>query len=584
MAHLEALVAARLAPAYAVVAGRAVDPAVRRSARADFQSDAALGLAKELGMPPFQIATQVVAASDFDGLAADVEVSGPGFINITLDTGVLGRLLDSVAASERLSIPRATTPQTVLVDYSAPNVAKEMHVGHLRSTIIGDAAVRLFEWLGHDVIRQNHIGDWGTPFGMLIEHMLDLGEAEAVAELSIGDLNSFYKAARVSFDASEEFQQRARARVVALQSGDEATLRLWRILVEQYEKYFMSVYDALGVRLEPGDFAGESSYNDQLADVLAELTSLGLIQKSEGADCLFPPGFTGRDGTPLPLIVRKSDGGYGYASTDLATIRHRTRDLAAQRILYVVGAPQHQHFAMIFAAAREAKWLTDPVSAEHIGFGSVLGRDGKMLSSRAGTSVKLSDLLTEAVARAEATIAEKNPSLSPTERTEVARAVGIGAVKYADLSTDRVKDYTFDYDRMLAFDGDTAPYLQYARTRALSVLRKAAGEGAESPDELATVLSLPAPMLLVEEAERELALTLLAFEPTLQQVSATLEFHRLTGYLYAVATAFTAFYERCPILRSEGQLLASRLTLTLTTARTLATGLSLLGIEAPARM
>ncbi|MGH3716268.1 MAG: arginine--tRNA ligase [Micromonosporaceae bacterium] len=571
---LEEQLRERLAVAFGAVAGTTVDPVLRRSQRADFQADAAMGLARQLGRAPRDVATEVVERVELDDLCPHVEVAGPGFINLTVADEALCRLLASMAASDRLGVEEAGQRQSVIVDYSAPNVAKEMHVGHLRSTFIGDAAVRLLEWLGHDVVRENHIGDWGTPFGMLIEHLLDVGESEAAHELSVGDLDGFYKAARVKFEADDTFADRARRRVVLLQSGDETTLRLWHLLIAESEKYFMAVYERLGVRLTEDDFVGESFYNDQLASVVEELDKLGLLRESDGAKCVFPEGFTNREGEPLPLIVRKRDGGYGYASTDLATIRHRIRDLHANRILYVVGMPQRQHFDMIFQAAREAGWLSEPTSAEHVGFGSILGSDGKLLRSRAGVSVKLVDLIDEAIRRAEAAVAEKNPSLDAATRAEVARMVGIGAIKYADLSTERTKDYVFDYDRMLAFDGNTAPYLQYAHARIQSIFRR--GEVA-APRDL-DVVSLEDP------AERALALELLAFGTLVTEVGQSLDFHRLAHYLFGLAAAFTSFYERCPVLRAEGGTRDSRLVLCDLTARTLARGLSVLGIAAPDRM
>ncbi|WP_119728782.1 arginine--tRNA ligase [Thermomonospora amylolytica] len=574
MADVEELLRRRLAPAFEAVAGQPVDPAIRRSQHADFQSDAALALVRRLGGNPRDIAARVVERAELGDLCSTVEISGPGFINLTLSDEALGRLLAETTADERLGVPRAERPQTVTVDYSAPNAAKEMHVGHLRSTIIGDAAVRLLEFCGHTVIRQNHLGDWGTPFGMLVEHLLDIGEAEAAHELSVGDLNGFYQAARRKFDADETFQERSRRRVVLLQSGDEATLRLWRMLITESQKYFLAVYELLGARLDENDFYGESYYNDQLESVVDELAELGLLRDSEGAKCVFPEGFTGRDGDPLPLIVRKSDGGFGYPATDLATIRHRLRKLHATRLLYVVGLPQRMHLSMIFKTAEEAGWLTPPARAEHIGFGSVLGGDGKILRTRAGASVKLVDLLEEAVTRASAIVADKNPDLDPETRAAVARAVGIGAVKYADLSTDRVKDYVFDYDRMLSFDGNTAPYLQYARARICSIFRRG---GVEPPRDVA-------PLTLTEPTERALALQLLGFEGLVAQVAENLEFHRLAQYLYSVASAFTSFYENCPVLNAEGDVRTARLVLCDLTARTLKLGLDLLGIESPDQM
>ena len=478
MANLEELLHQRLAPAFETVAGAPVDPVIRRSQRAHFQSDAALALVRKIGGNPRDIASRVVEAAQLDDLCSSVEISGPGFINLTFSDEVLARLLADTIGDERLGVPQAKAPETIAIDYSAPNAAKEMHVGHLRSTIIGDAAVRLLEWQGHTIIRQNHIGEWGTPFGMLVEHLLDIGESEAAHELSVGDLNGFYRAARVKFDADETFKDRARKRVVLLQSGDETTLRLWKTLVDESKKYFMTVYGMLGVRLTEDDFFGESYYNDQLQSVVDELDELGLLRESDGAQCVFPDGYKNRSGDPLPIIVKKGDGGFGYGATDLATIRHRLRNLHATRLLYVVGLPQHQHLAMIYDVARDARWLVPPARAEHVGHGSILGDDGKMLRTRAGKSVKLVDLLEEAVVRASAVVAEKNPELDEEARAAVAQAVGIGAVKYADLSTDRTRDYVFDVDRMVSFEGNTAPYLQYARARICSIFRRA---GVETP-------------------------------------------------------------------------------------------------------
>ncbi|MGH3916741.1 MAG: arginine--tRNA ligase [Pseudonocardiaceae bacterium] len=575
MANLEELLTQRLAPAFEAVAGRPVDPVIRRSQHADFQADGALALARSLSTSPRDIAVQVLQQAELEDLCPAVEISGPGFINLTLANEVLARLLAGINRDERLGVPLAEHRETITVDYSAPNAAKEMHVGHLRSTIIGDAAVRLLEWVGHRVIRQNHIGEWGTPFGMLIEHLLDIGEVEAANELSVGDLNGFYQSARRKFDADEVFKDRARRRVVLLQGGDETTLRLWRTLVEESKKYFLAVYARLDVRLTGDDFFGESCYNDQLQSVVDELDKLELLQLSEGAKCVFPAGYRNRHGDPLPLIVQKSDGGFGYAATDLATIRRRIRDLHASRLLYVVGLPQRQHFEMVYQVARDAGWLVPPVRAEHVGHGSILGADGKILRTRAGVSVKLVDLLDEAVARATAVIAEKNPDLDEQTRAAVAKAVGIGAVKYADLSTDRTKDYVFDYDRMLAFEGNTAPYLQYAHARIRSIFRRAGIEPPRDVDEVT----------VTEPAEHALAIELLAFGKVVDEVVASLEFHRLATYLYGLASAFTGFYERCPVLKADSEVLrTNRLVLCELTAQTLALGLDLLGITAPDRM
>ncbi|WP_437853716.1 arginine--tRNA ligase [Sorangium sp. So ce363] len=552
----------------------AVDPSLRRSTHADYQANAAMALGKRLGRPPREVAAAIVAALELDGICRKVEIAGPGFVNLTLEDAYLTRELAETAGGGRLGIAPAAEPETVIVDYSGPNAAKEMHVGHLRSTIIGDALARVLEALGHRVIRQNHLGDWGTPFGMLIEHMLDLGEAAASQELSVGDLNEFYRQARAKFDGDAAFAERSRRRVVRLQGGDEQTLALWRQLVRESTRYFDSVYRRLGVTLTDADFAGESFYNPMLPDVVEELGRKGLARESEGALCVFPAGFTGKGGEPLPLIVRKQDGGYGYATTDLAAIRHRLTTVGARRIVYVVGAPQSQHFAMVFATAREAGWLTPPARAEHVAFGSVLGADKKMFKTRRSETVKLSDLLDEALERAAKVVREKNPELDAEAGGAVARAVGVGAVKYADLSSDRIKDYVFDWDRMLAFEGNTAPYLMYAHARVRSIFRKA---GVESPREAGIVLSEP--------AERALVLELLRFGAVLEDVAATLEPHRLCGYLFELAGSFTSFYERCPVLRAESDdVRRSRLALCDLTAEVLAKGLGLLGIEAPERM
>jgi arginyl-tRNA synthetase len=570
---VERLLSQRLAAAFAAVAGRHVDPAVRRSQHADYQSDAALALARRPGLPPREVASRVLEHADLDGVCRRAEVSGPGFINLTLADEALATMLAAMVDERMLGVAKPEKPETVVVDYSGPNVAKEMHVGHLRSTVIGDATVRLLEWLGHRVVKANHLGDWGTPFGMLIEHLLDVGESETAHELSIGDLNDFYRAARVKFDTDDEFAKRARLRVVALQSGDPQTLRLWRLLVTESQSYFLAVYSRLDIRLSAPDFVGEGFYNPMLSTVVDELGAKGLLRTSAGATCTFPHGFTGRDSLSLPLIVRKSDGGYGYAATDLAAIRHRATELDATRLVYVVGSPQHQHLAMVFQTAREAGWLREPARAEHVGFGSVLGTDGRMLRSRAGASVKLIGLLDEAITRAAALARTKNPTMDEATLTHVAQAVGIGAVKYADLSTDRVKDYVFDWDRMLSLEGNTAPYLQYAHARICSIFHRAGSDSVRAGS-----------IVLAEPAEHALALELLGLADVVVTVAQTLEFHRLAGYLYSLATTFSGFYENCPVLKADAQTRASRLALCDLTARVLRQGLHLLGIATPDRM
>jgi arginyl-tRNA synthetase len=572
--NLENLLVDRFAVAFGAVAGERVDPVVRRSQHADFQADGALPLARKLGRAPREIATDVLARVDLSGLVESATISGPGFINVTIEAAALAGLLTEMQADDRLGVPVAASPETVVVDYSAPNVAKEMHVGHLRSTVIGDAVARLLTWLGHDVQRANHVGDWGTPFGMLIEHLLDLGETEAAHELSVGDLNAFYRAARVKFDSDPGFADRSRGRVVALQSGDQTTLRLWKLLVAESERYFLAVYDTLDVMLTSDDFFGESFYNPMLAPVVDELDRLGLLHESDGAKVVFPAGFTGRDGEPMPLIVRKRDGGYGYGATDLATIRYRTQDLKATRLLYAVGSPQHQHLEMVYQTAREAGWLAPPARATHIGFGQVLGADGKKFASRAGDTVKLADLLDEAISRASAIITEKNPDLDEATRAAVAHAVGIGAIKYADLSSDWIKDYVFAWDRMLATTGDTAAYLQYTYARIQSIFRKGGVTSERSG----------AAIRVVESAEHALALELLGFPAIIDEVAETLQFHKLTGYLQGLAGAYTTFYDQCPVLKADDETRASRLVLCALTGRVITQGLALLGITTPDRM
>ena len=561
------------------------DPVLRRSAQpkfGDYQANGAMALGKALGRNPRDVASAIVEHLDLTGIAEPPEVAGPGFVNVRLLPGYLSGKATELAGDERLGVRPAPVSETVIVDYSQPNVAKEMHVGHLRSTIIGDAIVRVLEFLGHRVIRQNHLGDWGTNFGMLIEHVGDLGEDEAASTLSLGDLEAFYQQAKAKFDADPEFAERSRRRVVALQGGDPATLAHWQLLIDLSTRYFSTVYDLLGVRLTEDDIAGESCYNPMLSDVAADLEAKGLAVVDDGALCVFPPGFAGRDGKPFPLMVRKSDGGFGYDATDLAALRYRVCELGAQRIIYVVDARQSQHFALLFAAGEMAGWLGDGRRAEHVAFGAVLGPDGRPFKTRAGGTVKLVALLQEAIERAEAVVADKNPDLDPATRAGVARAVGVGAVKYADLSNDRAKDYVFDLDRMLAMDGNTGPYLQYAHVRARSIARRAAAES--SPG--ATSGPTPEPTVVVTEpAERALVLQLLALEGVVQATAESLQPHRLTTYLFDLATAFTSFFEHCPVLRADTpDQRASRLRLTDLTARTIRLGLDLLGIEAPERM
>ena len=555
--------------------GSDLDTLARPSEHADAQVNVALGLAKRLGKNPREVAEQIARTVDVAGVCRGVEVAGPGFLNITFDDAFLSQQLREMAAGESLGVRDAMVAETVVVDYSAPNVAKEMHVGHLRSTIIGDALVRMLEAVGHRVVRENHIGDWGTPFGMLIEHLVDLGEDGAARELSVGDLDAFYKQARQKFDASPEFQDRARQRVVALQAGDADTLRLWNLLVAESARYFAQVYAKLDVRLEHTDLRGESTYNHLLATVVERLQAANLLQRDDEAEVVFPPGFTNRENQPLPLIIRKKDGGYNYATSDLACVIDRVENIGASLLVYVVGAPQAQHLAMVESVAQSAGWLRSPARMVHVAFGSVLGSDRKMLRSRSGEAVKLVELLDEAVQRADASIREKNPELDAVVREKVARQIGIGAVKYADLANDRVKDYVFDWERMLSFDGNTAPYLQYAHARICSIFRRA-DETRASVRGVAPVVEHP--------AERALALALLQFDSAVHDALDRFSPHRLCTYLYDLASTYTSFYEHCPVLKVEGELRTSRLALCDLTARVLERGLGMLGIGAPEQM
>ena len=562
----------RLAEAFDSLAPGA-DPALRTSERSDYQANGVMALAKVLGRPPREVADEIVARLDLEGLA-DVQVAGPGFLNLTVRHELFGRQLLELLEDPRLGLPVTSQPRTVVIDYSAPNVAKEMHVGHLRGTVIGDALARMYRFAGHRVVARNHVGDWGTPFGMLIEHLLDLGEDEAIASLSIGDLDGFYRTARTKFDADDAFKERSRARVVALQAGDPETSRLWRILVDQSVAYFDEVYAKLDITLTPGDVIGESFYNDMLEDVVRDLDAADLLVESGGARCVFPPGFSNRDGEPLPLIVQKGDEGFGYAATDLAAVRDRVSRLHADEILYFVGVPQTQHFEMVFAVARLAGWLPDSVRCEHVAFGNVLGPDRKMFKTRSGETVKLVTLLDEAIERADEILEERGRDLDPAARLALPVQIARAAVKYADLSTDRERDYIFDLDRMVAFEGDTGPYLQYAHARLRSIFRRLG-----APWDHGAVA-----FALANVAERHLALGLLAFPEAFEAAFRTLQPHRLCGYLFDLAQRFTSFYEACPVLSSEGALRDERLALCELTARTLELGLSLLGIEAPEQM
>ncbi|MGC0141899.1 MULTISPECIES: arginine--tRNA ligase [unclassified Pseudactinotalea] len=583
---------AAITAAYPDQAG--ADPVVRPSDHADLQANAALALAKKVGARPRDVAAAVVEALSAPELIEQVEISGPGFLNLRLSDEALWEQVRARAGDDRLGVPATETGRRTVIDYSAPNIAKEMQVHHLRSTIIGDALARVLGFLGSDVVPQNHLGDWGTQFGMLIQYIDEHPEANwRLSDLDPGQdgpqaspvsaLEQLYKKARAVFDADPDFADRSRARVVALQGGDPGTVTVWEEIVKESQHSFDAIYERLGVRLTPADSAGESSYNGVLGDVAQELADAGIAEISDGALVVQSEEVTGADDRPAVLMVRKSDGGYGYDTTDLATIRHRIRNLGADRILYVVGAEQGLHFRLIFEAARRAGWLTQDVVAEHVPFGSVLGPDGKRFRTREGKTVRLVDLLDDASAAALKVVREgaeaKGEQVDEAALATIAEQAGIGAVKYADLSNSRVKDYVFDAERMTAFNGNTGVYLQYAHTRLASILRRAAGRDLAVPDAAQVALDGA-----LEPAERALVLRLDTFGQALTEVAADLEPHRLAGYLYDLARVFTDFYEACPVLASEGAVRQRRLVLVDLTRRTLATGLDLLGISAPDRM
>jgi arginyl-tRNA synthetase len=559
------------------------DPLIRPSSFADFQANVALPLAKRLGRPPREVAAELAAELDVSDVCEPPEVSGPGFINFRLRDDWIADQASRMLDDPRLGLEPAARPQTVVVEYSSPNIAKEMHVGHLRTTIVGDAIARVLEFAGQRVIRDNHVGDWGTQFGMLIEYLLDAGEDSPEAALLRTDPNAFYAAAQRKFGSDPSFAERARKRVVDLQGGDPATLELWQEIVDMSMDYLHRIYGRLGVTLTDADIRGESFYNDMLADTVAILEAKGLAAYSDGALCVFPAGFTGREGQPLPVIIRKRDGGYNYSTTDLATIRYRVDVLHCDRAIYVVGSDQTLHFQMVFAVAREAGWIPPGVRFEHAQIGLVSAPDGGRLRTRSGDNVQLSDLLDEAVERARGILDEVDAAarFDAAELGAIAEAVGIGAVKYADLSTARESAYKFDWDRMISFRGNTGPYLQYAAARIRSIFRRAGAlpiSGADPVIRGSRVAVTAGP-------ERALALRLLDFGAVVTAVGETAEPHRLCAYLFDVASLFTTFYEECPVLKAEPESLrARRLALCALTLRVLIEGLGLLGVPVPEQM
>ncbi|MFC9278610.1 arginine--tRNA ligase [Streptomyces collinus] len=560
------------------------DPLLRRSDRADFQANGILALAKKTKANPRELAVQVVSQVATGDVIADVEVSGPGFLNITIADRAITENLAARYTDEsgRLGVPHAEHAGTTVIDYAQPNVAKEMHVGHLRSAVIGDAVVQILEFTGEHVVRRHHIGDWGTQFGMLIQyldehpHELDHKAARVTGEEAMSNLDRLYKAARKLFDSDEEFKTRARRRVVDLQAGEPKTLATWQKFVDESKIYFFSVFEKLDMEVRDPDIVGESGYNDMLAETCRLLEESGVAVRSEGALCVFFEDVKGPDGKPVPLIVQKSDGGYGYAATDLSAIRDRVFNLKANSIVYVVDARQSLHFKMVFETARRAGWLGDDVKAFQLAFGTVLGKDGKPFKTREGETVKLEDLLDEAVERATAVVREKAEKVGLTEQeiVENGRYVGVGAVKYADLSTSAVRDYKFDLDQMVSLNGDTSVYLQYAYARIQSILRKA-GEARPAAH----------PELALAPAERALGLHLDRFAETLLEVAASYEPHKLAAYLYQLATLLTTFYDQCPVLKAESpEQVENRLFLVDLTARTLHRGMALLGIRTPGKL
>jgi arginyl-tRNA synthetase len=556
------------------------DPLLRRSDRADFQANGILALAKKLKGNPRELAAKVVEAIGADDVCKDIEVSGPGFLNITVADKAITETLAARAADDRLGVPYAEKAGTTVIDYAQPNVAKEMHVGHLRSAVIGDAMVKIMEFAGEKVIRRHHIGDWGTQFGMLIQylmehpHELDHKDADVSGEEAMSNLNRLYKAARALFDSDEEFKARSRDRVVALQSGDEETLALWQRFVDESKIYFYSVFNKLDMEIADADVVGESGYNDMLDETCRLLEESGVAVRSEGALCVFFDDVKGPDGNPVPLIVKKSNGGYGYAATDLSAIRDRVQKLGADTLVYVVDARQSLHFKMVFETARRAGWLGDQVHAVQLAFGTVLGKDGKPFKTREGETVRLVDLLDEAIDRAAAVVREKAQDLTEDEIAERAAQVGIGAIKYADLSTSASRDYKFDLDQMVSLNGDTSVYLQYAYARIKSIIRKAGdAEPAAHPD------------IALAPAERALGLHLDRFAETLTEVASSYEPHKLAAYLYQLASHYTTFYSECPVLKADTpEQVENRLFLCELTARTLHQGMALLGIRTPERL
>ena len=567
---LETRISAALARAGAPADSPALVGPATRPEFGDYQANGVMAAAKKLKTNPRALAAQVVEELDLEDMAASVDIAGPGFINIQLKGGWLAAQLGNVLADPRLGVPK-DAPQKVVLDYSHPNLAKEMHIGHLRSTVIGDAIARVLEFSGHEVVRHNHVGDWGTQFGMLIAH-LDTSTGSVSTELA--DLEVFYQAARQRFDQDETFADLSREYVVKLQGGDPHVLGMWQQFIDESLAHGQRVYDALGVGLKPADVQGESVYNDDLPRVVEDLRDKGLLVESNGAQCVFLEEFKNKDGQITPVIVQKSDGGYLYATSDLAAVRYRAGVLSADRILYIVDARQSLHLQQVFAVTRAAGYAPATTALEHHEFGAILGADNRPFKTRAGGVVKLMDVLEEGVERAFAQVSEKNPDMDEAERQQIARVIGIGSIKYMELSFNRTSDYVFDWDRMLALDGNTAPYMLYSYARIKSMFRRAGvDEGA-----------LDGAIIIGERAESALAIKLLQFPEVVAAVVHQCYPHVLCNYLYELADAFMKFYEQCPVLRADEPVRTSRLLLALLTARIVRQGLDLLGIETLERM
>ncbi len=576
--NIQALINDKVSQALEAAGAPAGSPAaVRQSAKAqfgDYQANGVMGVAKKLGTNPREFAQKVLDVLDLDGIASKTEIAGPGFINIFLSDDFLATQAQTALADARLGVAQEA-PQTIVADYSAPNVAKEMHVGHLRSTIIGDAVVRTLEFLGHKVIRANHIGDWGTQFGMLIANLERVQQATGEVSMELSDLEAFYRESKKLYDEDEEFAAKARGYVVKLQGGDQYCAEMWKKLVDITMQQNQRNYDRLNVSLTRDDVMGESMYNDMLPAIVADLKAQGLAQEDDGAQVVFLDEFKNKDGEAMGVIVQKRDGGFLYTTTDIACAKYRYETLGANRVLYFIDSRQHQHLMQAWTIVRKAGYIPEDVSLEHHAFGMMLGKDGRPFKTRAGGTVRLADLLDEAEERANKLIESKNPELASEEKANIAKTVAMAAVKYADLSKHRTTDYVFDWDNMLAFEGNTAPYMQYAYTRVASIFQKAG----------ISMDNLEGQILVTEDKEKALIAKLLQFEEAVQNVAREGQPHIMCGYLFELAGQFSSFYEACPVLNATDESIKqSRLKLAALTAKTIKQGLALLGIDTLERM